>query len=78
MLSSTCHYAVVNDVHSVIFVPRGSGVKRILYAWFTHLYPYIYMHSYIALLPYAYRPGFLAVDYMADASMRVLGRPRPG
>jgi hypothetical protein len=51
MLSSTCHYRVVNAVHSVIFVPRDSVVKRFLYAWFTHLYPYIYiyMHSYIAL-----------------------------
>jgi hypothetical protein len=68
MLSSTCHYAVVNAVHSVIFIPRVSGVKRFLYAWFTHLYPYIYMHSYIALR--AYRPGFLAVDCMAA---RVLG-----
>jgi hypothetical protein len=76
MMSSTCHYAVVNVVHSVIFVPRDSGVKRFLYAWFTHLYPYIYIC--IRILPYAYRPGFLAVDCMADGSTRVLGRPHPG
>jgi hypothetical protein len=50
MLSSTCHYAVVNDVHNVIFVPRDSSVKRFLYAWFTHLYPYIYAFVYCLTL----------------------------
>jgi hypothetical protein len=32
--------------HSVIFIPRDSGVKRFLYAWFTHLYSYIYAFVY--------------------------------
>jgi hypothetical protein len=50
MLSSTCHYAVVNAVHSVIFVPRGSGFKRFFYACFTHLYPYIYAFVYCVML----------------------------
>jgi hypothetical protein len=50
MLSSTCHYAVVNAVHSVIFVPRDSGFKRFLYACFTHLYPYIYAFVYCVTL----------------------------
>jgi hypothetical protein len=50
MLSSTCHYAVVNTVHSVIFVPRDSGVKRFLYAWFTHLYPCICAFVYCLTL----------------------------
>jgi hypothetical protein len=50
MLSNTCHYAVVNAVHSVIFVPRDSGIKRFLYAWFTHLYPYIYAFVYCLTL----------------------------
>jgi hypothetical protein len=50
MLSSICHYAVVNAVHSVIFISHDSSVKRFLYALFTHLYPYIYVFVYCLTL----------------------------
>jgi hypothetical protein len=50
MLSSTCHYTVVNVVQSVIFAPRDSGFKRFLYAFFMHLYPYIYAFVYCVTL----------------------------
>jgi hypothetical protein len=66
MLSSTCHYAVVNAVHSVIFVPRDSCVKRFLYAWFTHLYPYIYIYIYI--YAFVYCLTFIVLDSLLSTA----------
>jgi hypothetical protein len=42
----THRYAVVNDVHMVIFVSMSQGTKDSFYAWFMHITTYIYACVY--------------------------------